>query len=223
MNKRADQPDLDGMPPAPETHLVARVSALGAKIVHPFAAVKDIRYYLCGINLRPLEAGGAMLAATDGHRFIVVRDADAFVEKEITVRVHKDALKHMNEPTKTLNVLSNGDLKILDENGIEVFLQPGNCIIDGDFPRIENVVSLLGYKEGISGSVHPAFISAALEVGDFFGGVRFFTRDSDAPLLFVFSGIGLECFGGIAKRRDAFETLPEWFPARTAPNTLAEV
>jgi hypothetical protein len=224
MNNRVEQPQLEGMPPPPESHIIASVKALAVKIVHPFAAVKDIRYYLCGVNIRPLPGRGAMLVATDGHRFIIVRDENATVERELTIRVHKDALKYLNLSTNSLEVLSTGEAKVHDENGIAVYLQPGNCIIDGhEFPRIENVVNLAGYVEGISGGMNPAYLAAALEVGDFFAGVRFFTRDADSPLLFVYSGIGLDCFGGIMKLRDSFESLPSWFPERTAPRTLAEV
>lgn len=92
------------------------------------------------------------------------------------------------------------------------------------FPRVENIAELVGYSEGLSGAVNPAYLVDALEISAQFGAVRFFTRDADSPLLFVYSGLlNLECFGGIAKMRDSFESLPTWFPKRQPPNSLAEV
>lgn len=226
MNKPVDQPQLEGIPPPAPSKLIARFSALAVKTVYPFMAKRDIRYYLNGINVRPLAGGGVMLVATDGHRFIVMRDPDGRTEAPIVVRVDKDGLKHAEVPGGTFDVMENGEAKIVDEHGKELFIQPGQSIIDeaGSFPRIENVVTLAGYAEGITGSVNPAYLSAALEIGDVFGGVRFFTRDPDSPLLFVFTGLAaLECFGGVMKMHDSFESLPAWFPLRTAPTTLGDV
>lgn len=204
-------------------HMIARVNALAIKLVFPFIAKDDIRVYLCGANIRPLEAGGVMVVATDGHRYIVVRDPDGFAETEIIVAVQKDGLKHANAK-HSFDVMSNGAAMILDEVASPLFIQPGHSTIEGDFPRIENVASITGYKEGISGAVNPKYLIDALEVGEQFKGIRFFSRDQDSPLCFVYDGIGeLECFGGIAKMRDSFNALPRWFPLRSEPTTLSEV
>lgn len=203
--------------------MIARVNALAMKIVFPFIAKDDIRLYLCGANIRPLDSGGVMIVATDGSRYIVVRDPNGFSEDEIIVTVQKDGLKHAGSK-HTFDVLSNGQAMILDPVAAPLFIQPQRSLLDGDFPRIENVASVLGYKEGISGAVNPSYLADALEIADQFGSIRFFSKDQDSPLCFVYGGIGeLECFGGIAKMRDSFEALPGWFPRRVAPTTLAEV
>ncbi|MFD2271790.1 hypothetical protein ACFS07_13160 [Undibacterium arcticum] len=67
---------------AKKNHLIARISAVAVKLVFPFVAQQDIRYYLNGINIRPLEDGTVMVVATDGHRYIVVRDPHGFAEKK---------------------------------------------------------------------------------------------------------------------------------------------
>ena len=60
--------------------LIARVSSIAVKAAFPFIAADEIRLYLCGVNIRPLESGGVVVIATDGHRFLMVRDDD--IEKE---------------------------------------------------------------------------------------------------------------------------------------------
>lgn len=224
---KPEQPELSGLPPREPTVMLARISALAVKTVYPFMAKKDIRYYLNGINVRPLEAGGVMIVATDGHRFIVIRDPDGHTDKPLVVEVNKDGLKHAEAKAASFDVYSTGEAKIVDEHGQDLFIQPGRSLIEdgaAQYPRIENIVTLNGYTEGINGVMNPSYLIDALEVGDSFKGVRFFTRDPDSPLLFVLSGLAsLECFGGIAKARDSFESLPAWFPARTPPTTLGDV
>lgn len=204
-------PDADSGAPA---HMVARVNAMAIKVAFPFMAQNDIRYYLNGINIRPLDDGAVMIVATDGHRYIVIRDQHGYVEDEIIVSVKKDALKSCNAKS-TLDVMSNGSAMINDEQGQPQFIQPGRSTVEGNFPRIENVASALGYSEGISGAINPAYLKDALTIGQYFGSIRFFTRDADSPLMFVVGGLGdLEVFGGIMKMRDSFEQLPTWFPKR---------
>ncbi|WP_233854026.1 hypothetical protein [Paraburkholderia sp. HD33-4] len=203
--------------------MIARVNAMVLKIVFPFMAQEDIRYYLNGINIRPLVLeDGVMVVATDGHRYVVVRDQHGYAEEEIIVSIKKDALKSCNTKS-TFDVMSNGSAMVNDETGQEQFIQPGNSLIEGTFPRIENIASAIGYKEGISGAINPAYLNDALKIGQHFGSIRFFTRDQDSPLTFVVGGLGdLEVFGGIMKMRDSFEQLPRWFP-RPVPFELTEV
>lgn len=207
------------------SHLIARISAVAVKLVFPFVAQQDIRFYLNGINIRPLDDGSAMVVATDGHRYIVVRDPHGYIEKEVIVSISKDALKFASNAKHTLDVMSNGGAMISGEVAQPLFIQPGNSLIEGAFPRIERVASTIGYKEGISGAVNPRYLHDALAIGKSFGeSIRFFTRDNDSPLTFVLGGIGeLECFGGIMKMRESFEQLPAWFPMPGQVETLADI
>lgn len=220
-----DQMSIEGLPEedsAKESpHMIARVNAMAIKSAFPFIAQNDIRYYLNGVNIRPLDDGSVMVVATDGHRYVVVRDQHGFAEREIIVTVKKDALKSCNAKS-TLDVMSNGSSMVNDEGGIPQFIQPGNALIEGQFPRIENVASVIGYSEGISGAINPQYLKDALAIGQHFGSIRFFTRDADSPLTFVVGGLGdLEVFGGIMKMRDSFDQLPAWFP-RPVPFELTE-
>jgi hypothetical protein len=216
---------IDGVPAAEQEskeapRMIARVNAMTIKIAFPFMAQNDIRYYLNGINVRPLADDTVMIVATDGHRYIVIRDQHGYAEQEVIVSIKKDALKTCNAKS-TLDVMSNGSAIINDEVGQPQFIQPGKSLIEGTFPRIENVASAIGYSEGISGAINPAYLKDALVIGQHFGSIRFFTRDADSPLMFVVGGLGdLEVFGGIMKVRDSFEQLPTWFP-RPTPFDLA--
>lgn len=222
-----EQLAIDGVEsePAEQAHMIARVNAVAIKMVYPFLSQNDIRYYLTGINIRPLGDGSVMVVATNGHCYVVVRDPSGYAEKEVIVSLNKDAVKHLGANKHTFDVMSNGTAMVSGDVDQPLFIQPGNSLIDGNFPRIERIASTIGYKEGISGAVNPRYLHEALAIGKNFGdSIRFFTRDSDSPLTFVLGGIGeLECFGGIMKMREAFDTLPEWFPRPGEVNTLADI
>jgi hypothetical protein len=227
---KQDQLTIEGAtaePPQPgeAPHMIARVSALAVKIVFPFIAKDDIRYYLCGVNLRPLDDGSVMVVATDGKRFVVVRDPEGFAQESLVVRVSKDGLKHAGAAKHTFDVMSNGQTMISGDVAQQLFVQPGNSLIEAQgFPRIENVASAVGYREGITGAVQSEYLAEALEIGTQFGSIRFFTRDANSPLCFVCGGVGnMECFGGIMKYTDSFESLPAWFPRPTIPTTLGDI
>jgi hypothetical protein len=222
-----EQASLDGLADADQTpsHMIARVSAVAVKLVFPFAATQDIRYYLNGINIRPLDDGSVMVVASDGHRIIVVRDPHGYAEREVIVRVDKDGLKHASSAKHTLDVMSNGAAMFSGEVAQPLFIQPGNSLIDGAFPRVERVISTNGYREGIAGAVNPTYLTDALTIAKSFGNsIRFFTRDGDSPLNFVLGGLGdLECFGGIMKLRESFDQLPGWFPLPGEVSSLDDI
>lgn len=194
--------------------LLARISSMAVRTVFPFVPTDDVRYYLNGINIRPLDAGGVMVTATDGHRFVIVRDTNGFAEREINARVVKDAIKHASEKV-TFDVLTNGQVIWNTAETLNVFIQPGMSIIEGDYPRIEAVCNTTGYTEGIKGPVNASYIADAMKikVSTKQASIRFFTRDEHSPLLFMFEGLGdIECMGGIAKMNGEFVALPDWLP-----------
>jgi DNA polymerase III sliding clamp (beta) subunit (PCNA family) len=213
------------LPPPEPPHMIVRVTSIALRMIFPFMAQQDIRYYMNGINIRPLEDGGAMLIATDGRRFVVVRDPNGFAESEIIVAVSKDMIRHATNVKYTLDVMSNGTAVISDEVAMPLFIQPGNSLIEGNFPRIERVASRIGYIEGISGAVNPHYLADALAIAKGqSGSIRFFDKDDDSPLMFALSGTGeLECFGGIMKMRDSLYALPTWFPEPGEVNTLDDI
>jgi hypothetical protein len=196
--------------------LICRVNSVAIKAAFPFIAEDDVRFYLCGVNIRPLDDGGVMIVATDGHRFVIVRDPNGYAETEVIAAVSKDAIKHADAKV-TFDVMNNGSAVWNDIATQPVFVQPGKSVINGDFPRIESVIDCTGYLEGISGAVNMNFLADVLKIkmGTKAPAIRFFSRDEDSPLLFLLSGIGeVEVIGGIMKVRDALQWLPTWLPPR---------
>jgi hypothetical protein len=207
---------------SPDPYMIAQINSMAVKIVSPFIAKSDIRYYLNGINLRPLEAGGVMVSASDGHRLIVVRDPTGYVDHEITVTVHKDGLKHAAADGQFV-VMSDGAAWFQNAVATETFIQPGNSVIDGRYPRFEAVLVMAGFEEGIRGPVNPEFLRAALAIdtGSRPPSIRFWTKNDDlTPLIFMCDQVaGMEVVGAIMKMREVSDRLPVWIP-RPAPFEL---
>lgn len=108
-------------------HMIAKINGIVPKILFPFVAKQDIRYYLNGINIRPLIEGGVMISASDGHRLIVVRDPEGFVDREIIVSVLKDGLKHGTADGEFI-VMSDGASWWQSSTASPLFIQPGNLL-----------------------------------------------------------------------------------------------
>ena len=204
-------------------HMIAMVNAIAVKIVFPFVAKNDIRFYLNGVNIRPLDDGGVMIAACDGTRLIVVRDPDGWVDREMIVSVHKDGLKHAAADGQFV-VMSNGSAWFQDNVALPRFIQPGDSRVDGDFPRFEKVLDIEGFEEGIFGAVNPGFLRDALAIDAAPApSIRFWTRrDDDSPLIFQVEQVaGLEAIGAIMKMRGVPSVLPAWLP-RPGPFELTQ-
>lgn len=202
-----------------DPHMIAKINGIVPKIVFPFVAKNDIRFYLNGINIRQLDenTGGVMICASDGHRLIVVRDPDGWVEEELTVAIHKDGLKHASADGEFV-VMSNGSAWWQSSTALPLFIQPGNSRIDGKFPRFEAILHQIhGFEEGIHGAVNPDFLrdALAIDTGSAMPSIRFWTkRDDMSPLIFKVDQVaGLEAVGAVMKLRESSDRLPTWIPA----------
>jgi hypothetical protein len=191
----------------------ARVSAKAIKIASIFSAKDDIRTYLKGVNIRPLSDGTAMISASDGHTAIVLRDENGFVGKEVTISICKDLLKYANNPSNVFVVFDNGKVVVQNIHSEEIFIQPGNSLIDGKFPRLEKTIKFEGYKKGILGSYNPKYLFRAITLSkEFAGSISFFHKEDVDVLIFSIESheLSLDCIGAIMPMHGE-ATLPTWF------------
>lgn len=124
--------------------------------VSPFMAMKDVRYYLNGLRLEPLNAGdpaGIRAVATDGHVLGIVTDASACWHKDakpvIVPRALVDSILKGAKPGDEVTLQFNDASDVVpgsDENsGVEIVASIGNRkffgrAIDGRFPDYATVV-----------------------------------------------------------------------------------
>ena len=116
------------------------IRALRAALVA--VSTEETRYYLNGINLE-FTPDGVIMAATDGHRMIVLRQPygeHAATGAHASVIVPRDLVAKLKVKHKTLDetTLTIGDDgKLLFEHAGEMF---GGARVDGNFPDYRRVV-----------------------------------------------------------------------------------
>ncbi len=127
----------------------------------PFIAEEENRYYLNGINVKPMPEGGIRIAATDGHALGVIYDADGEADKEYILEINKTRIiskvlldafaeditvDHFDGETVT-EILDLAD-NIIIENGMAIIFKHRNSgilesvkcdTLDGTFPDIRKV------------------------------------------------------------------------------------
>lgn len=113
-------------------------------IVAPFIAKSDTRYYLTGINVRPLAAGGVTIAGCNGHVLGVFHDPAGVCATEVTLAVSNELLTACAGGISTDRTVEmrGGRLTVLDKFGDEIYIQAGNPVINPDmpYPRFEKVI-----------------------------------------------------------------------------------
>jgi hypothetical protein len=149
-------------PAAPAvSHDKLRVSAKLVALVTPFMSTNDIRYYLCGISIRPHPAGGAVICATNGHVLGAVYDRSAICEHDVILSLTPAtvaALKGRTGAGREL-VLRHDRVTVM-EGPTEISLQPGNPIIEGIFPAYQKVIPPAErLVPGLAGHYNTAYIT----------------------------------------------------------------
>lgn len=72
---------------------IVRFNASFLEPIYRFVAKNDVRYYLCGINVKPAAEGGVILSATDGHTAIMARDPNGYAFREVTLSVDRSLVR----------------------------------------------------------------------------------------------------------------------------------
>lgn len=155
-----------------------KISSRALSFCAHFKANQDIRYWLNGVCVVPVQAeiGGVLVAATDGHTMGVWHDAKGEVDRQVIMRVSPGLLSaaakggvvrtigdrlavvHLNTKTEVEDseayVQANEDRAYVDpKGGLE------RWEVDGKFPDVLRVIPSLGDLNECTG-YHPGAISA---------------------------------------------------------------
>jgi len=160
-----------------------------------FMAKKDIRYYLMGIHIEPDPKGGAILAATDGHRMLVIKDKDAECKESAIFNISRAAAVFCKKEGAYVTIDTEAQrLTILDEAANELFLQPGKCLIEAKFPIWQRVLpDFTKLQQSSLSYTAPEYISDAVMVHPGSGhkrvghGCRFWQENENGPVIVEYS------------------------------------
>lgn len=127
-----------------------------------FMAKNDIRYYLNGISIRRHPNGGVVLAATDGHRMLLIRDSDGSVDEDIIFRVAPGMANFCKKPDAIVRIDRETQLLTVFQKEEELYLMPGKCIVEGIFPDYRRVVpNFEDLKLSVAGHLNTKYLADA--------------------------------------------------------------
>lgn len=131
--------------------------------VRPFISTEMTRYYLNGVFVHVHDSGGAVCAATDGHRLGVRRDVGGLVNEPQIVRLPKEIKAPTREHERAWAVMTRtgpffAHLSLVDpihdpdhdtpENAIarigDCYQRYGDVLIDGTFPDYTRILPAEG-------------------------------------------------------------------------------
>jgi hypothetical protein len=153
--------------PMPSTPIFA-VRLNAALRVKPFTSKEETRYYISGVHISASAAGGAVCAATDGHRLGVRHDPQGLCLQEAIVRIPNE----IKAPPKLVACPwlvgvstgnGNGHISVVeargpaDEDTAEAAMQRvedcvlriGRAFIDGTFPDWRRVIPAPSEKDAV--------------------------------------------------------------------------
>jgi hypothetical protein len=168
------------------------------KMLYPFMAQRDIRYYLNAIHIEPHADGGAILCATNGHMMLIIRDVEAVCTEQQTFKLNRDALRYcapmrgsLIKPMVYINPITER-LTISDIE--EKYIQPGKCLsalpVSG-YPKYEKVIpKFSALKPGFVDSVNSRYIHQVVQLAfdkkHRFEGVRFWQTGKNSAIAVEF-------------------------------------
>ena len=140
-------------------------------------AVNDVRMYLNGVRVTAHKDGGLMYEATDGHRLIVVRDADAVIEGDIPEggvilggKIPKPSAAYKDRGATISVDGERGEIVFRKKNGDAISIVNLE-VIDGQFPEFEAIVysseSEINYRPF---TANPSYLIDAAYIAVMFGG-----------------------------------------------------
>jgi hypothetical protein len=196
------------------------VNAKMFEIAHRFASKEESRYYLGGVCIEAAPQGGAYLVATDGHRMMVLHDANALAPAEpVILRGTALALKACREKTAQRIVYNETSGEVVTHEGQS--LASGLAVIDGTYPDWRRVVPCetpTGTSAGFSAALMADFAKAATDLAKLSGlrsgSITVHQSGEGSPALVYFTetpGFGLFCpmhrYTGAAQSESVWQSI----------------
>lgn len=204
--------------------------------IAPFRAEMDVRYYLNGVFVEPIEGGGCLLVATDGHMLAAMRSKESRADKPRILNIDNRFERALREhgglgEEKTIKVADEKSRAVVSSKIREYYIQPDKPFIDGKFPDWRKVLFPLDIlKRGNPSTIASKYLATlqrALpkELRDRCSGVSFWYNDRETD------GSAVVC------RYDSFPELivmimpvregpmakwPDWYPTKSAETAVAE-
>ena len=204
-----------------------------------FKAERDIRYYLNGVYVEPIETGGVLIVATNGHAMGIWRDLSGKIERPAILRIGKKLeAACAGSDLKRLRIIDDRLAVVIDpakdSKGTqaalsEVYVQnkhsdkPGSWEVEGKFPNWKRVIPSQASGLMLHDALHPDYVALAekairLGNGTKFIGISFIQPNKNDGIAVIANGTA-DFFGIIMPLREVSTQYPEWVNTLKAATT----
>ncbi len=189
-------------------------------------AHNDVRYYLQGIAIQPDGTGGANVIGTDGHKMLVVNDANGVCQSDIIINFPKTFITKCKQASaETVSIIKMDDdvyMARIESTGYFQMID----VIEGRYPDWKAVIpEKVSGKPGGNTAYDSKYVSILASVGkilDVYCGAMSIVNgdDSNKPVTVLY---GAPAFDGLHVRgvlmpvvKTNLDWLPEYKPALKA-------
>lgn len=178
------------------------IRASAVSTVLPFAAVKDIRWYLRGIGVIPADEG-VVAVATDGHALLAARDREGHADVPVILPLNKREHARHLAGGDYVRVTPEGRTFIVDAGGAPSYISPAP-LIEGNFPDVHQFFGdLSGWQPGCpDAALALAQLQRVQATSAKTAPVRMFHRPDNAHNGGVLFTIGQDLYGLVMPLRD---------------------
>ncbi len=209
-------------------------------ILDVFRARQDIRYYLCGVYVEKAPQGGVYLIGCDGHTMAIVYDKHGVIEGAdsaiftvdpglVAAAKQAEAKKSKKLPYAVMVRGQRAMVAVPDADDLELFIQPGRCLIEGAFPKWRTVLpdfdklkpgAALG-QNGVNATYMARFSKVITDKRH--QGMSFWQENSEKPLVVQIDSLPEAVFIVMPMRGDMRELqFKHFLPPKEEPVALAE-
>lgn len=183
-----------------------------------FMAKNDIRYYLNGISIRKHPEGGIVLAATDGNRMLLIRDASGSVDEDLIFRATPAMAVFCRKPDTVIRIDRETQRLTIFQKEEKLYLLPGKCLVEGMFPDYKRVVpNFADLKLAVAGHLNTKYLAdAALahpgiptKRGEKMT-IRLWQASSEGAIVVEYNGFPEYCAVIMTMRCDVVEPMTAW-------------
>lgn len=166
---------------------IVEVPAQDLARVLPFRSTDDVRYYLNGVLVEPIDGGGCMLVATNGHWIAMIHSQDASTDKSRILHVSpamEEAVREAARDSLAKATIESESSRIVLAGSYERYIEPGAPFIEGKFPIWRKIIPPVEFLQpGLIAPLQSRYISALHKAADkdHYSGVKFW-HDSRNPL-----------------------------------------
>lgn len=191
----------------PKSNLRIKTNPINIVRAALFMANQDIRYCLNGLQFEPASAGGIYIVGTNGHAMTVIHDSQGVyvgdqpgtilrVSKQLiaacrTANRHSNLQQHFLVDGRRISIAPDFDQEHYSD--LELFVQPGNPVIEGKFPDWRAVLpDFQNLKRGAFGGpfgVSPFYLARFKDLAIKNNGLTFWQEAEGRPAVVQMSAI----------------------------------